>query len=130
MKILIAEDDYVSRKFLFEFLSKYGTCDITVDGMEALDAFLLALEDGKPYNLICLDIMMPKIDGFKALKAIRDIERQKGIDEGKKARIIITTALANTAEDFQASDTGSEAYVAKPIDTNKLLDTIKKFGLI
>lgn len=130
MKILIAEDDYVSRRFLFEFLSKYGTCDITVDGMEALDAFLLALEDGKPYDLICLDVMMPKIDGLKALKAIRDIEKQKGIDEGKTARIVITTALANTSEDFQASDTVNEAYVPKPVDTMRLLDTIKRFGLI
>jgi two-component system chemotaxis response regulator CheY len=71
MKILIAEDDMMSRKFLYKFLSKYGECDITVDGMEAIDAFLLALKDKKPYDLVCLDIMMPKVDGLKALKRLK-----------------------------------------------------------
>ena len=77
MRILIAEDDLASRKFIFEFMSKYGMCDVTFDGMEALDAFLMALDEEKPYDLVCLDIMMPKLDGIKALKAIRDIETQK-----------------------------------------------------
>ncbi|MBP2664433.1 MAG: cheY7 [Firmicutes bacterium] len=56
MRILIAEDDMVSRKFLSKFLSQYGECDLTVDGLEALDAFLLSLKDNNPYDLVCLDI--------------------------------------------------------------------------
>jgi len=44
---------------------------ITIDGIEAVDAFMLALDEGKPYDLVCLDIMMPKLDGTRALKAIR-----------------------------------------------------------
>ena len=59
MKILLAEDDFATRKFMLSFLSKYGECDVTVDGMEAVDAYLMALEDGEPYDLVCLDIMMP-----------------------------------------------------------------------
>ena len=51
MKILLAEDDFVTRKFMVNFLSKYGECDVTVDGMEAVDAFMMALEDGEPYDL-------------------------------------------------------------------------------
>ena len=47
MKILLAEDDFATRKFMAGFLSKYGECDITVDGMEAVDAFMMALEDGE-----------------------------------------------------------------------------------
>jgi two-component system chemotaxis response regulator CheY len=58
MKILLAEDDYATRKFMADFLSKYGDCDVTVDGMEAVDAFSMAMEDGTPYDLVCLDIMM------------------------------------------------------------------------
>ena len=46
MKILLAEDDFVTRKYMANFLSKYGSCDVTVDGMEAVDAFMLALEEG------------------------------------------------------------------------------------
>ena len=59
MKILLAEDDFVTRKFMANFLSKYGDCDVTVDGMEAVDAYMMALEDDDPYDLVCLDIMMP-----------------------------------------------------------------------
>ena len=53
MKILLAEDDFASRKFMTNYLEKYGECDITVDGEEAVDAFLMALDDDEPYDLIC-----------------------------------------------------------------------------
>ena len=79
MKILIAEDDYVSRKFLYKFLSTFGECDVTVDGMEAIEVFLSALEQGQYYDLVCLDIMMPEVDGIKALKTIRLLEEEKNL---------------------------------------------------
>ena len=93
MKILLAEDDFVTRKFMVNFLSKYGDCDVTVDGMEAVDAFMMALEDEEPYDLICLDIMMPVMDGYQALKAIRNLEKEKSVPEDKAAKVIMTTAL-------------------------------------
>ena len=130
MKILIAEDDWVSRKFLHEFLKNYGICDLTVDGMEVVDAFIQAWEDGEPYELICLDIMMPKIDGLKALKAIRDIETQKGIRDDERVNIIMVSALSDTNNVFKAFATGCEAYITKPIDTKKLIDIMKDFKLI
>jgi len=71
MKILLAEDDFATRKFMLNFLSKYGECDVTVDGMEAVDAFMMALEDGEPYDLVCLDIMMPVMDGFEVLNSLK-----------------------------------------------------------
>jgi len=130
MRILIAEDDLVSRKFLFKFLSRYGECDLVVDGLEALDAFLLSVKEDKHYDLICLDIMMPKVDGVKALKSIRDIEAQKGIQNQKRAKIIMTTALAETQLVKTAFDIGCDAYAAKPIDTDKLIEVMVKFGII
>jgi two-component system chemotaxis response regulator CheY len=130
LRILIAEDDLVSRKFLNGFLSKYGECDIVVDGLEALDAFLISLKDEKPYDLICLDIMMPKVDGVKVLKTIRDLEIQKGLLPEKRAKIIMTTALAEADYVKNAFEIGCEAYAAKPIDTAKLLDVMKKLDLI
>ena len=81
MKILLAEDDYVTRKFMTNFLSRYGECDVTVDGMEAVDAFMMALEDGEPYDLACLDIMMPVMDGYQALVGIRNLEKDYNIPE-------------------------------------------------
>lgn len=130
MRVLIAEDDLASRKFLYKFLSAYGECDVTVDGLEAVEAFLLAWDENKPYNLICLDIMMPKLDGIKALKAIRDIEKQKKISDSARVKIIMTTALNETQDVFEAFKTGCEAYLAKPIDTERFKVVLKKLGLL
>ncbi len=93
MRILLAEDNFVTRKLMVAILSQYGECDVAVDGMEAVDAFLMALEDGKPYDLICLDIMMPVMDGFQALVGIRNLEKERNIAEKQAVKVIVTTAL-------------------------------------
>ncbi|MDR3588502.1 MAG: response regulator [Negativicutes bacterium] len=129
MRILIAEDDLTSRRFLFKLLSRYGDCDITVDGLEALDAFLMAVKDKKPYDLVCLDIMMPKVDGVKVLQTIRRIEKENGIKPAKQAKVIMITALGETDYVQQAFEIGCEAYAAKPIDTEKLIQVLQKLGL-
>jgi len=130
MRVLIAEDDLASRKFLQKVLSEYGECDIVIDGVEALDAYLLSLKENKPYDLICLDIMLPKVDGVKVLKAIRDFENYKKIPDDKRVKVIMTTALAQTQLVNEAFEIGCEAYAAKPIDTEKLIEVIKKLSLI
>lgn len=128
MKILIAEDDFASRKFLFKFLSQYGECDMTIDGEETIEAFSLAHDEGMPYDLICLDIMMPKMDGIKVLRNIREIEDEKGIDERERVKIIMTTALNDVKNVFDSFETGCQAYASKPIDTQKLVEVMKKLG--
>lgn len=130
MRILIAEDDLISRKFLAKFLSQYGECDVTVDGLEVLDAYLLALKEKQPYDLICLDIMMPKVDGVKALKTIRDIEKQNGVKPEERVKVIMITALAETQYIQHSFEIGCEAYAAKPIDTEKLVEVLRKLELI
>ncbi|HOV26520.1 MAG TPA: response regulator [Pseudobacteroides sp.] len=130
MRILIAEDDMASRKFLARFLSKFGECDITVDGMEAIEAFMVSFDIGKPYDLICLDIMMPKLDGIKVLKTIREIEKQKGIHEDEQVKVIMTSAINELDTVNNSFETGSEAYATKPINTEKFEEVMKKLGLI
>ena len=130
MRILIAEDDLTSRKFLFKFLSKYGECDMVVDGLEALDAFIMSINDKNPYDLICLDIMMPKVDGVKVLKNIRDLEIQKGITPEIRSKVIMTTALAETQLVQNAFSNGCDAYAAKPIDISRFVQVLNKLGLI
>jgi two-component system chemotaxis response regulator CheY len=130
MRVLIAEDDYAGRLLLQRFLSKYGECDIAIDGLETLDSFLSALKDGKPYDLLCLDIMMPKLDGLKVVKAVRDIEKQKSVEESKRVRIIMTTALNDRKTVMESYSSGCEAFVWKPIDLDKFRDLLIKLGLI
>ena len=129
MRILIAEDDLVSRQILQKYLSRYGECDIVVDGLEALDAYMIALKDEQHYELICLDIMMPKVDGVKVLKNIRDMENQRKIPAEKRVKIIMTTALAETQFVQQAFEYGCNAYAAKPIDIEKFEEVLQKLGI-
>ena len=78
MKTLIVEDDFTSRLLLQEILKIYGPVHIAVNGKEAVDAVHLALELGEPYELICLDIMMPEMNGQESLGKIREMEEARG----------------------------------------------------
>ena len=130
MKILLAEDDFVTRKYMSNFLSKYGECDVTVDGMEAVDAFLMALEDGEPYDLVCLDIMMPVMDGYQALVGIRNLEKENNIPEEKAVKVIMTTALNEEKNVKMAFELGCTIYSGKPIDQERYDQALRKLGLI
>lgn len=130
MKVLIAEDDFASRKFMLRFLSKYGECDITVDGLEAVEAFTMALEENEGYDLVCLDIMMPGLDGYQALKKIREIEKEKLVPEERAVKIIMTTALNEGKNVTKAFELGCTAYAGKPIDQDKFENVLRKFELI
>lgn len=130
MKILIVEDDFASRKMLQKYLSPYGECDVVVDGQEALDAFSLSLNEESPYDLICLDIMLPKIDGQDVLKQIRSIEKEKGIEGLDGVKIIMTTALGDTKNIMDAFKNQCEGYLQKPIERVRLIQEIRKLKLI
>lgn len=130
MKILLAEDDYVTRKAMDSFLSKYGECDVTVDGMEAVDAFMLALEEGEPYDLVCLDIMMPVMDGYQALMGIRNLEKERNIPKEEQAKVIMTTALNDEKNVKMAFELGCTIYSGKPIDQVRFEQALKKLGLV
>ncbi len=82
MRILIAEDGFISRVLLAEILSPYADCDIATDGEEEIHAFELAWERGNPYDFICTDIVLPNLNGQQALERIREIETEMGLKEG------------------------------------------------
>ncbi|MBF0563740.1 MAG: response regulator [Nitrospirae bacterium] len=129
MRVLIAEDDFTSRTLLQHFLAPYGDCDVTVNGTEAVEAFLLAIDEGQSYDLICLDIMMPELDGLKVLKAIRDKEKALGISPKEESKIIMTTALDSPKNVIEAYYRGGcTDYLTKPIDTQKLLSLLRDYG--
>lgn len=130
MKILLAEDDYVTRKFMTNFLSRYGECDVTVDGMEAVDAFMMALEDGEPYDLVCLDVMMPVMDGYQALVGIRNLEKDYNIPEEESVKVIMTTALNDEKNVKMAFELGCTIYSGKPIDKERFEQALKKLKLV
>jgi len=130
MKILIAEDDPVTLIFMKKFLGKYGECDSAVNGLEAVAAFSVALTEEKPYDLVCLDIRMPKLDGIGVFKALKKIEKQTGIDREKEVKIIMTTAVNDREIITEASDAGCENYAWKPIEMERFILLMQNLGLI
>lgn len=130
MKALIAEDDFASRKLLQKTLEKHGACDVAVNGQEAVTAFREAVDKGEKYDLICLDIMMPELDGHATLSKIREIEQQKGIIGLDGVKIIMVTAMDDPKNVLGAFREGCEAYITKPLDRAKLFEHLESFGLV
>jgi two-component system chemotaxis response regulator CheY len=130
MKILIAEDDLTSRLFMKKYLSRFGECDVVMNGIEAVDHVMNAINLAQPYDLICLDIMMPKVDGIKALKTIREIEKTSLNENQEPSKIIMITALNDKETVEEAYKYGCEAYAWKPIDLERFEEVLVKLGLI
>jgi len=130
MKILIVDDDFTSRKLLLKILSEYGACDVAANGKEAVDAFNAALNEWEAYDLVCLDIMMPEMDGHEVLKEIRSIEKSKNIHGLDGAKVIMTTALDDSDNVKSAFREQCEAYLVKPIEKDKLVATLNEFKFI
>lgn len=131
MKTLIVEDDYTSRRLLQRILSMYGSCETAVDGEEAVEAVRRAFAENYPYDLICMDIMMPKIDGNEALVKIREMERQKGIAAFQEVKVIMTTALGDPKTVMKSLyQGGATVYLVKPIGKQALLGELRKMNLI
>jgi len=130
MKSLVVEDDFTSRILLQEILKNFGTVHVAVNGKEAVEAFEFAFKDSEPYQLICIDLMMPEMDGHTALKKIRAIEEAHGILSSFGAKIIMTTALDDMKNVNTAYQNLCDAYLVKPIDKNRLLHELRSFGLI
>ena len=130
MKTLIVEDDFTSRLLLQRLLNRYGECHIAVNGREAVSAFRTALEEGGSYDLICMDIMMPEMDGQEALKEIRSIEEERNITSTRGAEIVMTTALAEIRNVAAAYGEFCDGYLVKPIDKGKLIGVSEELALI
>jgi two-component system chemotaxis response regulator CheY len=130
LRMLLAEDDFASRLLLQSFLSRYGECHVAVNGREAVDAFRYALERGQRYDLICMDIMMPEMDGREAVRQVRALEEEHGIISTSGAKITMTTAVDDMQEVFRCFHELCDAYLIKPIDLGKLLTIMKSYELV
>ena len=131
MKVLIVEDDFVSRKMLQKIIASIGDSDVAINGFEALEAFKFAKQERVPYDLVCLDIMMPDMTGIEVLTKIREIEAQdKDADPMRCVKVIMTTALGDKGHIMSAFKGGCEAYIVKPIRPEQLKDKIKELGLL
>ena len=123
-RCLLVEDNELNAEIAMEILEESGlVIDHVWDGAQAVEA-MLAAEDGK-YDIILMDIQMPKMNGYDATRAIRASERRYL----KTVPIVAMTANA-FAEDVQAARTaGMNEHIAKPIDLNALAKVLDKWVL-
>jgi len=131
VKCLIVEDDFLSRRILKELLSSQFECDIAVNGQEAVSAFQLAHTEKRPYELICMDIMMPMLDGNEALRQIRELEKDRGILPDQEVKVLMISALDDPKTVFKSFyQGGATSYLVKPISRRKLTHEVRQLGLI
>jgi two-component system chemotaxis response regulator CheY len=130
LRALLVEDDFASRLLLQTFLSRYGECHIAVNGREAVEAFRAVLERGQRYDLICMDIMMPEMDGREAVRQVRALEQAIGISSTYGAKIIMTTAVNDIKDVIRCFRELCDSYLIKPIDLTQLLSQLKSYQLV
>ena len=113
MKILLAEDEVDLNNVVTRYLKKNGySVDSVLDGEEALDY----LEYGE-YDLVILDIMMPKVNGFEVIKKLRD--------KGNHTSVLMLTARDSADDKVKGLDLGADDYIVKPFDFNELMARIR-----
>ncbi len=130
MKALVVEDDFTSRRVLQKFLERYGECDVTVNGEEAETAFAEALSSDTPYQLVCLDIYLPGMNGLEILSRLRKQEQDKGIQGLAATKIIMITVARDAKTILPAFRSQCDAYLIKPFDGQKLDRELRELGLI
>ncbi|MBU1341348.1 MAG: response regulator [Proteobacteria bacterium] len=129
MKILVVDDELVSRKKMMKIVSDFGQCEGVKDGKAAISAVKTALEDWKLYTFITLDISMPDISGTQVLSTIRKLEEERGLEPEEKAKILMVTSHSDI-ETVKACVGKCDGYVIKPFNKDVLVEKMKKIGIL
>jgi two-component system, chemotaxis family, chemotaxis protein CheY len=130
MRILIVDDNATNRKILEKHLEGFGDMDFATTGIEAIRHFSAAHAEGKPFSLVLLDIMMPDLDGQRALEELRRIEQEKGVEPEHGAKIVMCTALGDYDNILNAIQNMCDGYITKPIKKLDLIVTLQNLGVI
>ncbi len=120
LKILIVEDNHVNQLLATRTLQKIGhRTDIAWNGVEAIKAV-----ETMPFDLILMDVNMPVMSGLEATRLIRGMQGERG-----RIPIIALTANAMKGDRERFLAAGMSDYVSKPLDRNKLIAAINKWGV-
>ena len=120
MKFLIADAGFDSRKESQTLLSKYGECDVAINGLEALNAFVRAHNEKDPYHLIFLDIEMPGLDGHQIMKKIKQWEKSKAISPAGGVKVILLSTGPPPKAITALLEPDHETCMEKPVTRERL----------
>ncbi|MBF0234429.1 MAG: HDOD domain-containing protein [Desulfamplus sp.] len=128
MKILIAEDQAISRELMVKMLESLGQIEAFATGQEALKAFENASISSEPFQIMISDISMPGMSGIELLKAVRAFESRKKISKQNKIKVIMFTSYANKETVIECYMGGCDDYVLKPFNRSVIIEKISKLG--
>ena len=127
MHSLIVDDDEIGRLMLATFLEELGTCDLAENGQQALELVDSANSQGTPYDLICLDIIMPVMDGTATLKGIRERDQL----QGKRTKVFMISACSSPQDIENAFFEGDcDDYVVKPFQRDAVSLMLQRHKLL
>lgn len=128
MRILIVDDGEINRLVLDAMLGTLGKTAMAENGAEGVWAVEEALASEDPFDLICLDIAMPEMDGLRALHAIRAAERRH---EAKRSVIVMVTGSSDPEDMLKSLENeGCDGFIVKPVLWQTLQKVISRHGLI
>ena len=90
----------------------------------------MAQQNDEPFQLYCLDIMMPEMDGVEALRQIRAYESEHQVAPEKLCKIVMTTALDERKDIIESFNEGCEGYLIKPVEENQITKVLVQLGLV
>lgn len=130
MKTLVVEDVPVSRELLVALLEPYGEVHAVSNGAEAIRDVQAAIAAREPFDLICVDIGLPDMDGLVLVDGFRTIEEGIGVQTAEPARIIVITASDSGQNVLRAFRAQADAYLHKPFTQADLEALLEKIGLV
>ncbi len=130
MKSMVVDDVALNCRMLKALLEPYGDCHMANDARTTVQLFQKAWKTSAPYNLICLDIQMPDIDGLKLLQVLRQMEEKMVIEEDRRARIMMVTGSDVQETHRKARALGCDAVIVKPIHRDDLMKLVKEWKLV
>ena len=130
MKILIVDDEMVSRRKMEIIMREYGECQAVENGNAAIRAFTEAIEAGTPFDLITLDISLPDMEGTMVLKMFRELEKGNAIPEDRRVKVLMVTAHGEQETVMSSISAGCDDYIKKPFTLERITRKLEKIGLV
>jgi two-component system, chemotaxis family, chemotaxis protein CheY len=128
MRILVVDDDYVSRVKLSQLLAPYGHRDCSPNGEIAIKMFEEAHKELAPYDLVTMDIGMPDMSGQEVLTCLREKEKVWGIPRESAAKVIMITGKDSAKDVMSSYYEGCDGYLTKPIKPEGLKQALADAG--